>query len=1209
MGAVLDHLAALHDHDPVGARGRGQPVRHHKGGALAREPVGGLVDLCLGGQVERGGGLVEQQHVRVDEFGAGQRDQLALAGREVAAALGDGVQVAAVQRGDHVVGADRAGGRLDLGIARLGPPVRDGVADRPGEEVRLLRDDPEPLAVRGEVELPQVGAVGGDPARGRVVEPGHQLDQRGLAGAGLADEGDGLPGGYPQADSGQRVALLPALLGGAVGEAHVLEGDLPAQLPHLARVGRPRGAGGLAQQVLDPAERDGGLLVAVEDLGELLDGGEEQVDVEQVRHQCAGGEGGGLDPSRADDQHGGRGARGQQLDEGEVDGYQPLAVHPGLAVGVAAPGEPGGAGALAAEGLDDPQAGDGLLEVGVDQADPVAGELVRGDRLAAEHDRADDQQRERGEDDQGELDVEDEERDQDPEEGEDGDDGGDQACLQERGQRVHVGGHPSHDLAGQLALVVVEAEALELGEDLHAERVEHALAGTAGHPGLGELGGPLREHHRQGQERRRPDGAERGPLHALVDAVPDQDGQQQTGDRVDGDEAEADGERRPEAAQQAAQVVAVLGGRGAGLVDAGLVLGGRQCGHLGQQLGRGRHAGDGAGHGVPGSGRARRGGGGDGGVPGLPGLPGLPGFLLAAPELGGHPVDDAPLGVDRLGIDLGLHLDVLLEVPLELGHGRGVRGARRRGAERVRVGEQPPVQRGAALQLLVRADVGELPAVEYGDPVGERERGAAVGDEERGAAGHDGAQRLVDLVLDAGVHGGGGVVEEEQAGVGEEGAGEGDALALAAGEGEPLLADLGVVPGGQGVDESFRLGGAGGGADLLLAGLGVPVGDVGADGVGEEERILGHQSDGGAQRVVGQLAHVVAADADGAAVGVVEAGQEERDGGLAGAGGADDGDGLALGDGQGEPVEDGPLGVVAEDDAVELDGGGGVGGQLLRALPDHGLGVDELEHPLHAGAGLLADGEDHGEHADGADELGEVGGEGDEGAEGDLAAGGHPAAEGQHGDLAEGRDGLEGGGVSGVEADGPHPPGEEAASGGAQLAGLLVLLPEALDDADAGHGPVDDRGDGGGLALGPPGGGEELLAAALGYEPQGGGHEQRDEGQQRREPEHDPEGYPEEEEVADRHRQHEEQALDQLEVAGGPPDDLPGGQLVLAPPVEAGDGVVHVGAQVVLHVEGEAAAVVAAYVRQCVDEDGRDDEQCGPGPHRLRLVPDDVVDG
>ena len=245
-------------------------------------------------------------------------------------------------------------------------------------------------------------------------------------------------------------------------------------------------------------------------------------------------------------------------------------------------------------------------------------------------------------------------------------------------------------------------------------------------------------------------------------------------------------------------------------------------------------------------------------------------------------------------------------------------------------------------------------------------------------------------------------------------------------------------------------------------------------------------------------------------------------------------------------------GLVAEGHVVELDGGGRVGGEVLGAVGEGRLGVDQLQDALGAGPGLLADGEDHGEHPDRADELGEVGGERDERAERDVPAHGQPAAERQHRDLAERRDGLEGGGVAGVEPDGPQPPREEPAADLPQLAGLLVLLAEALDHADAGDGAVDDARDGGGLGLGVPGGGVQLGAAALGDPPQGGGDGERDQGERQGQPRHDHEGDQEQQHVADGHRQHEEQALDQLEVAGGAADDLAGGQLVLPPSVEAG---------------------------------------------------------
>ena len=154
----------------------------------------------------------------------------------------------------------------------------------------------------------------------------------------------------------------------------------------------------------------------------------------------------------------------------------------------------------------------------------------------------------------------------------------------------------------------------------------------------------------------------------------------------------------------------------------------------------------------------------------------------------------------------------------------------------------------------------------------------------------------------------------------------------------------------------------------------------------------------------------------------------------------------------------------------------------------------------------------------------------------------------------------------------------------AQLAGLLLLLAEALDHPDAGDGAVDDPGDGGGLRLGVPGGGVQPRAAALGDEPEGGGDGQRDQGERQRQPGHDHQRDQEEQDVPDGHREHEEQALDQLEVAGGPADDLSGGQLVLAAAVEPGDRPEHLGPQVVLDVEGEPAAVVAADVGEDVDE-------------------------
>ena len=68
------------------------------------------------------------------------------------------------------------------------------------------------------------------------------------------------------------------------------------------------------------------------------------------------------------------------------------------------------------------------------------------------------------------------------------------------------------------------------------------------------------------------------------------------------------------------------------------------------------------------------------------------------------------------------------------------------------------------------------------------------------------AQGGVDLLLDRGVDRRGGVVEEQDPRVGQQGPGQGDPLALAAREEQPPLADDRVVAVGQLHDEAVGLG-------------------------------------------------------------------------------------------------------------------------------------------------------------------------------------------------------------------------------------------------------------------------------------------------------------------------------------------------------------------------------------------------------------------
>src|SRR5258706_7495878 len=95
------------------------------------------------------------------------------------------------------------------------------------------------------------------------------------------------------------------------------------------------------------------------------------------------------------------------------------------------------------------------------------------------------------------------------------------------------------------------------------------------------------------------------------------------------------------------------------------------------------------------------------------------------------------------------------------------------------------------------------------------------------------------------------------------------------------------------------------------------VGDVVEDGVVEEDGVLRDDADRLAQARLRDIAQVLAVDADGARIDVVEAEQEARDRRLAAARRSDDGDGAAGRDGEGDALEDRPPLVVAEAHILE----------------------------------------------------------------------------------------------------------------------------------------------------------------------------------------------------------------------------------------------------------------------------------------------------
>ncbi len=187
-------------------------------------------------QVERAERLVQQQHLRLVDDRAGQRDPLPLAAGELR-----GPAAAVAGQAHH-------GERLVDPLAPPRPrhpldaqPVLDVLGHGHVGEQRVILEHGVDVAVvrraEGHVLAAQLDAPGVGP-----VEPGDQPQQGGLARAGRAEQREELPLRHGEVDAVDRVDLGVALAQRRRADGR---GRLRPGRAHLAgRLGRPRGQEG-----------------------------------------------------------------------------------------------------------------------------------------------------------------------------------------------------------------------------------------------------------------------------------------------------------------------------------------------------------------------------------------------------------------------------------------------------------------------------------------------------------------------------------------------------------------------------------------------------------------------------------------------------------------------------------------------------------------------------------------------------------------------------------------------------------------------------------------------------------------------------------------------------------------------------------------------------------------------------------------------------
>ena len=152
----------------------------------------GALNLGVGLGIAGRRGVVEHQHLRPLQQGAGNTEALLLSARDVGAALFDTRVIAVGHLVDELVGTGQAARLAALLQCGVGLPPAQVLKHRPREERILLQHDGHLIAQRSQVVLLDIAPTDEHLALPHVVEPRDEVDERRLARARTADDADGL---------------------------------------------------------------------------------------------------------------------------------------------------------------------------------------------------------------------------------------------------------------------------------------------------------------------------------------------------------------------------------------------------------------------------------------------------------------------------------------------------------------------------------------------------------------------------------------------------------------------------------------------------------------------------------------------------------------------------------------------------------------------------------------------------------------------------------------------------------------------------------------------------------------------------------------------------------------------------------------------------------------------------------------------------------
>ena len=251
----------------------------------------------------------------------------------------------------------------------------------------------------------------------------------------------------------------------------------------------------------------------------------------------------------------------------------------------------------------------------------------------------------------------------------------------------------------------------------------------------------------------------------------------------------------------------------------------------------------------------------------------------------------------------------------------------------------------------------DLTVIENDDHIRILHRGDSLGDDQLGGAGDMLGKGLTDGCVGAGIHSGGGVVQDQDPGLLQQRTGDTQTLFLTAGNIGAALLDIGIIPIGEGFNEIMGAGQLAGVDQFFIGGIGIAPAEIFLDGAGEQHIFLQDHGHIVTQNLQVIVPHVHTADFQCAFGHIVQSGDQLDKGGFTGTGTAQDTNGGAGGDMQihflQRPVLGG--GGIAEGYAFKVDGAIGHFGDGIGGGSQVRLFSQQLIAAAHGGAG-------HGHH-------------------------------------------------------------------------------------------------------------------------------------------------------------------------------------------------------------------------------------------------------